>query len=135
MAVVRSLEGTFYDIPEGELDQYKVPADQVKGLMEAAGQKLPINPGGKPGNKEHQRGQAGKRDYARLVTRIGSGKNPTDRGICQDRGKNGDGKERQLPISPPTKHGDHRQHCGCDEGNGNMDEIDDTEVERVVLLS
>ena len=39
MAVVRSLEGTFYDIPDSELEQYKVPADQVKGLMEAAGQK------------------------------------------------------------------------------------------------
>ena len=45
MAVVRSLEGTFYDIPDSELEQYKVPADQVKGLMEAAGQKPPQNPG------------------------------------------------------------------------------------------
>ena len=45
MAVVRSLEGTFYDIPDSELEQYKVPADQVKGLMEAAGQKLPPSPG------------------------------------------------------------------------------------------
>ena len=25
MAVVRSLEGTFYDIPDSELEQYKVP--------------------------------------------------------------------------------------------------------------
>ena len=53
MAVVRSLEGTFYDIPDSELEQYKVPADQVKGLMEAAGQKLPPSPGpattGEPG--------------------------------------------------------------------------------------
>ena len=45
MAVVRSLEGTFYDIPDSELEQYKVPADQVKGLMEAAGQRPPQNPG------------------------------------------------------------------------------------------
>jgi hypothetical protein len=44
MAVVRSLEGTFYDIPDSELDQYKVPADQVKSLMEAAGQKPPQGP-------------------------------------------------------------------------------------------
>ena len=48
MAVVRSLEGTFYDIPDSELEQYKVPADQVKGLMEAAGQRPPQNPGQQP---------------------------------------------------------------------------------------
>ena len=56
MAVVRSLEGTFYDIPEGELEKYKVPADQVKGLMEAAGQKLPQNPAQQPAGG----GQAGE---------------------------------------------------------------------------
>jgi len=56
MAVVRSLEGTFYDIPEGELDQYKVPADKVKGLMEAAGQKLPSNPGQQPAQSQFQSG-------------------------------------------------------------------------------
>ncbi len=44
MAVVRSLEGTFYDVPDGELEKYKVPADQVKGLMEAAGQRPPQIP-------------------------------------------------------------------------------------------
>jgi hypothetical protein len=44
MAVVRSLEGTFYDIPEGKLEKFKVPADQVKGLMDAAGQQMPQNP-------------------------------------------------------------------------------------------
>ncbi len=49
MAVVRSLEGTFYDIPESELEQYKVPADQVKKLMEAAGRKMPSNAGQQPG--------------------------------------------------------------------------------------
>jgi len=45
MAVVRSLEGTFYDIPDSELEKYKVPPDQVKTLMEAAGQKVPQSPG------------------------------------------------------------------------------------------
>jgi len=56
MAVVRSLEGTFYDIPESELEQYKVPADQVKGLMEAAGQKVPSNPGQQPAQSQFQAG-------------------------------------------------------------------------------
>jgi hypothetical protein len=51
MAVVRSLEGTFYDIPDSELGQYKVPADKVKGLMEAAGQKAPSSPGQQPGGQ------------------------------------------------------------------------------------
>jgi hypothetical protein len=54
MAVVRSLEGTFYDIPEGELEKFKVPADQVKGLMEAAGQKPPQNPGQQQAGRDQQ---------------------------------------------------------------------------------
>lgn len=45
MAILRSLEGTFYDIPEGDLEQYQVPPDQVKKLMESAGQKPPAGPG------------------------------------------------------------------------------------------
>ncbi len=54
MAVVRSLEGTFYDIPESELEEFKVPADKVKGLMEAGGQKLPQGPGPQQGGKSRQ---------------------------------------------------------------------------------
>ena len=57
MAVVRSLEGTFYDIPDSELEQYKVPADQVKGLMEAAGQKPPSNPGPQQAGQGQGQGQ------------------------------------------------------------------------------
>ena len=58
MAVVRSLEGTFYDIPDSELEQYKVPADQVKGLMEAAGQKRRRIPGPQqPGREGQGQGQ------------------------------------------------------------------------------
>jgi hypothetical protein len=59
MPVVRSLEGTFYDIPEGELESYKVPADKVKGLMEAAGQKMPQNPGQQPAGGAQQKGGGG----------------------------------------------------------------------------
>jgi hypothetical protein len=44
MAIVRSVDGTFYDVPDSELEQYKVPPDQVKGLMEGAGQKPPSGP-------------------------------------------------------------------------------------------
>ena len=57
MAVVRSLEGTFYDIPDSELEQYKVPADQVKGLMEAAGQRPPQNPGPQQAGRGQGQGQ------------------------------------------------------------------------------
>ncbi len=59
MAVVRSLEGTFYDIPDSELEQYKVPADQVKGLMEAAGQRPPQNPGPQQAGRGQGLGQGG----------------------------------------------------------------------------
>ena len=44
MAIVRSVDGTFYEVPDSELEQYKVPPDQVKGVMEGAGQKLPSGP-------------------------------------------------------------------------------------------
>jgi hypothetical protein len=60
MAVVRSLEGTFYDIPESELDSYKVPADQVKGLMEASGQKMPQNPGPQQSGRGQQQATGGQ---------------------------------------------------------------------------
>ena len=56
MAVVRSLEGTFYDIPDSQLDRYKVPADKVKGLMEAAGQQAPSNPGQQPAGQSRPTG-------------------------------------------------------------------------------
>ena len=53
MAIVRSLEGTFYDIPDVELGQYQVPADQVKKLMESAGG----NPGSGPQQHGNHQGQ------------------------------------------------------------------------------
>lgn len=53
MAIVRSVDGTFYDVPDGELEQYQVPPDQVKGLMEGAGQRPPSGP-------QQQQQQAGK---------------------------------------------------------------------------
>jgi len=59
MAVVRSLEGTFYDIPDSELEQYKVPPEQVKGLMEAAGQRPPQSPAQPPGGGVRYMGTGG----------------------------------------------------------------------------
>jgi hypothetical protein len=53
MAIVRSVDGTFYEVPDGELEQYKVPPDQVKGLMEGAGQQVPSGP-------QQQQQQTGK---------------------------------------------------------------------------
>ena len=44
MAILRSLEGTFYDVPDSDLDKFTVPPDQVKNLMESAGQKPPQGP-------------------------------------------------------------------------------------------
>ncbi len=52
MAVVRSLEGTFYDIPDSELEQYKVPADQVKGLNGSGWSEDAANP--RPGQQPAQ---------------------------------------------------------------------------------
>jgi len=44
MSILRAVDGTFYEVPDSELEQFKVPPDQVKGLMEGAGQKLPSGP-------------------------------------------------------------------------------------------
>lgn len=37
MAILRSADGKFYDIPDDELSNYEVPPDQVKGLLAASG--------------------------------------------------------------------------------------------------
>ena len=37
MAVLRSVDGRFYDVPDEELDQFEVPAERVNELMEAMG--------------------------------------------------------------------------------------------------
>jgi len=56
MAVVRCLEGTFYDVPDNELERYKVPADQVNGLMESAGRKAPSIFGQQPAGQSQPTG-------------------------------------------------------------------------------
>ena len=45
MAILRSADGKFYDVPDDELSNYEIPADQVKGML-AAG---PQGPGPGPG--------------------------------------------------------------------------------------
>ena len=44
MSILRSVDGTFYEVPDSELEQFKVPPDQVKSIMEGAGQKPPAGP-------------------------------------------------------------------------------------------
>jgi hypothetical protein len=51
MSILRSVDGTFYEVPDSELEQFKVPPDQVKSIMEGAGQKLPS------GAQQQQAGQ------------------------------------------------------------------------------
>ena len=38
MAILRSVDGKFFDVPDKELDKFEVPAEQVKELLGAAGQ-------------------------------------------------------------------------------------------------
>lgn len=45
MAILRSADGKFYDVPDDELANYEVPAEQVKGLLSASAQ----GPGPGPG--------------------------------------------------------------------------------------
>ena len=44
MAILRSADGKFYDIPDADLAQYEIPADQVKGMLAEGG-----GPGPGPG--------------------------------------------------------------------------------------
>jgi hypothetical protein len=92
MAIVRSLEGTFYDIPEGDLEQYQVPPDQVKKLMESAGQKPPQGPGGSQqmrqpagqGSQGSQGAQGSPQILVQFITQAaptgqhGAGQHPTE---------------------------------------------------------
>ena len=74
MSILRAVDGTFYEVPDSELEQYKVPPDQVKGLMEGAGQKLPSGP-----QQQQQAGQpAGE-----------AGREPADTGPVHRAGKPG----------------------------------------------
>jgi hypothetical protein len=45
MAIVRSLDGRYFDVPDKDLDKCLVPADKVREKLEAAGVKGPISPG------------------------------------------------------------------------------------------
>jgi len=88
MAVVRSLEGTFYDIPDSELERYKVPADQVKNLMDAAGQKIPPS----PGPQQMGQGQGGSQGGSpQIIVNF----------ITQSPG--GGAQQRQQPQAPPVE--------------------------------
>ena len=48
MAILRSLEGTFYEIEDSELDKYKVPPEKVKSMMEGVAA-MPQGPRGPQG--------------------------------------------------------------------------------------
>jgi hypothetical protein len=84
MAVVRSLEGTFYDIPDSELEKYKVPPDQVKGLMEAAGQRPQQNPGPQPGGGGQFRGTGGQPQILVQFITQSTGAAPPAQGPCPE---------------------------------------------------
>lgn len=37
MAILRSSEGRFYDVPDDQLSQFEVPPEQVKGMLGGSG--------------------------------------------------------------------------------------------------
>ena len=37
MAILRSLDGRFFEIPDDQVDRFLIPADQVKAKLDAAG--------------------------------------------------------------------------------------------------
>ncbi len=43
MAILRSIDGTFYEIDDSELDKYKVPPEKVKSVLEECA-KMPQGP-------------------------------------------------------------------------------------------
>lgn len=57
MAILRSADGTFYDVPDTVAEQYKVPAEEVKSKMDSMGAKLPSGPGmSQPGQQGGMQG-------------------------------------------------------------------------------
>lgn len=44
MAILRSVDGRFYEVPDDQLGQYEVPPDQVKQKLQQAGESLPQGP-------------------------------------------------------------------------------------------
>ena len=58
MAILRSSEGKFYDVPDAELANFEIPPEQVKEMLGAFGQG-PGGPGG-PGPGEGGAGQGGE---------------------------------------------------------------------------
>lgn len=102
MAIVRSLEGTFYDIPESELDQYAVPPDQVKKLMESAGPKIPQGPG--PGQRQGAQNMGQGQG-------MGHGMRGTPQILVQFITQTGPGEpqQRQAPSQGPPAEGDEEK--------------------------
>ena len=41
MAILRALDGTFYEVPDDALDQYAIPADELKAKLENLEEELP----------------------------------------------------------------------------------------------
>ena len=48
MAVLQSMDGRFYQVPDNELEQHMIPADKVIETLRAAGFCVPAS-GGQPG--------------------------------------------------------------------------------------
>ncbi len=51
MAILKGVDGTFYEVPDGDLDQYSIPADQVKEKLQDSCGSLPKGPGGGGGGR------------------------------------------------------------------------------------
>lgn len=49
MAILRSVDGKFYEIPDEELGEFEVPAEKVNELMAAMGGGEPEGPEGEGG--------------------------------------------------------------------------------------
>ena len=55
MAVLRAMDGKFYDVPDDQASKFEIPRDQVKALLEKSGAPGPQGgggPSGPPGGAE-----------------------------------------------------------------------------------
>jgi hypothetical protein len=53
MTILRSIDGTFYDVPDSEAEGFKVPREKVKELLAKAGGPQPGPGAGGPGGAGH----------------------------------------------------------------------------------
>jgi len=103
MAILKSADGKFYDVPDSQLDTLEIPADQVKQRLTEAGGGGPL-PGG-PGPMGRGAGRGAPQVLIQVFGRGGPGG-----GVAQV-GAGAPGLAAQACESEVEPYGHGHHHC------------------------